>query len=87
MGVICKQKYLRDVRAVQSTNNEDSPHCVLEKEFNEILKQTLNVTILVTKYNRIVNQAFLLTGIPRLLATMGAHGVAHESFPKECIGT
>lgn len=44
MGVICKQKFRRDVHAVVQTNDDVAPHSALEKEFNEILKLTLSVS-------------------------------------------
>jgi len=44
VGVLCKHKYRKDVRAVLPSDNEgDFPHSALEKEFGEILKLTLNV--------------------------------------------
>jgi len=39
VGVICKQKYRRDVRAIVPDSEDNS---ALEKEFNETLKLTLN---------------------------------------------
>lgn len=44
VGVICKQKYCRDVRAViPSDCGDEGPHSALEKEFSETLKLTLKV--------------------------------------------
>lgn len=44
VGVICKQKFRRDVYAVVRTDDDVAPHSALEKEFNEILKLTLSVS-------------------------------------------
>lgn len=44
MGVICKQKYRRDVHSVMPTDYDVSLHNALEKEFNDILKLTLGVS-------------------------------------------
>lgn len=33
------------MHAVLQMDDDAAPHCTLEKEFNEILKQTLNVNI------------------------------------------
>lgn len=43
VGVICKQKYRRDVHSVMPTDYDVSLHNALEKEFNDILKLTLGV--------------------------------------------
>lgn len=44
VGVICKQKYRRDVHSVMPTHCDVTLHNGLEKEFNDILKLTLNVS-------------------------------------------
>lgn len=44
VGVICKQKYRRDVHSVMPTDYDVSLHNALEKEFNDILKLTLGVS-------------------------------------------